>query len=164
MRYSCLAPALSLLFTLVEAPPAHLGQLLIEPDLNNGKCLMAASNTDGAIVTIQSCTGAAAQQWTFTGGSLKIFNNTKCLDVTGGVTTNGNKLQIWTCAAGNTNQQFWYTGDLHFSWTNHGKCIDLTDGSQADGNRVNFILFRSSRAGGDLILLVVASNLGLQRA
>lgn len=139
MRYSRLAatPALSLLFTLARAQtPSYLGALLIEPGLNNGKCLTAASNTDGAIVTIQACTGATSQQWTFTGGSVKIFSNTKCLDVTSGSTANGNKLQIWTCSTNNNpNQQFWYTGDNHLSWTNHGKCVDLTDGSQADGNR-----------------------------
>jgi hypothetical protein len=75
-----------------------------------GKCLTAASNTDGAIVTIQTCTGATSQKWTFTGGSVKIFDNTKCLDVTGGSTTNGNTLQIWTCSTNNNpNQQFYYT-------------------------------------------------------
>ncbi|KAF8155348.1 carbohydrate-binding module family 13 protein [Mycena galopus ATCC 62051] len=138
MRYSHLAvaPALSLLVTLAKAQtPAYQGALLIEPGLNNGKCLTAASNTDGAIVTIQPCTGASTQKWTFTGGSVKIFSNTKCLDVTGGSTANGNKLQIWTCSSNNANQQFYYSGDYRLSWTNHGKCIDLTGGSQADGNR-----------------------------
>ncbi|KAJ7189488.1 carbohydrate-binding module family 13 protein [Mycena pura] len=134
--YSRLAPALALLFALAKAQtPSYIGQLLIEPGLNSGKCLTAASNTDGATVTIQTCTGAAAQKWTFTGGSVKIFDN-KCLDVTGGVTTNGNKLQIWTCGTGNQNQQFYYTTDNHLSWTNHGKCADLSGGSLADGNRI----------------------------
>ncbi|KAJ7045830.1 ricin B lectin domain-containing protein, partial [Mycena alexandri] len=99
-------------------------------------CMTAASNADGAIVTIQTCTGSTAQTWTFTGGSVKIFGNTKCLDVTNGSTANGNKLQIWTCSTNNNpNQQFYYTADKHFSWTNHGKCIDLTGGSTANGNR-----------------------------
>ncbi|KAJ7764664.1 carbohydrate-binding module family 13 protein [Mycena olivaceomarginata] len=136
MRYSlAVTPALSLLFTLAKAQtPAYLGALLLEPGLNNGKCLTAASNTDGAIVTIQACAGTTAQQWTFTAGSVKIFGN-KCLDVPSGSTTNGNKLQIWTCGANNANQQFYYTGDKHLSWTNHGKCLDLSGGSVADGNR-----------------------------
>jgi len=134
--YSRLAPALALLFALAQAQtPSYIGQLLIEPGLNSGKCLTAASNTNGATVTIQTCTGAAAQKWTFTSGSVKIFDN-KCLDITGGVTTNGNKLQIWTCGTGNQNQQFYYTTDNHLSWTNHGKCVDLSGGSLADGNRI----------------------------
>jgi Ricin-type beta-trefoil lectin domain len=70
--------------------------------------LTAASNTDGAAVTIQGCTDAVAQKWTFTGGSVYIFDN-KCLDVTGGSTADGTKLQIWTCTSNNQNQQFSYT-------------------------------------------------------
>ncbi|KAJ7716518.1 alginate lyase-domain-containing protein [Mycena metata] len=138
MRYqSRLASVLSLLLVLVDAQtPAYLGPLFIEPSLDSGKCFTAASNADGAIVTIQTCTGSTAQTWTFTGGSVKIFGNTKCLDVTNGSTANGNKLQIWTCSTNNNpNQQFYYTSDKHFSWTNHGKCIDLTGGSTANGNR-----------------------------
>ncbi|KAJ6492554.1 carbohydrate-binding module family 13 protein [Mycena vitilis] len=136
MRYPRLAPALSLLFTLVKAQtPAYLGALLLEPGLNSGKCMTAASNTDGALVTIQPCTGADAQKWTFSGGSVKLFSNTKCLDVINGTTTNGNTLQIWTCSTNNNaNQQWYYTSDYHLSWTNHGKCVDLTGGSTADGN------------------------------
>ncbi|KAJ6526466.1 alginate lyase-domain-containing protein [Mycena capillaripes] len=136
MHYSHLAPALSLLFILANAQtPGIPGELLIQPVLNNGKCLTAQSNADGAAVTIQACTGAAAQKWTFNDGAVEVFGN-KCLDVIDGKTNNGNKLQIWTCSTNhNVNQQFWWTGDLHFSWTNHGKCIDLTDGNQADGNR-----------------------------
>ncbi|KAJ7149933.1 carbohydrate-binding module family 13 protein [Mycena filopes] len=137
MRYQTqLASVLSLLLTLANAQtPAYLGALLIEPGLNSGKCLTAASNADGAIVTIQPCTGSTAQKWTFTGGSVTLFG-TKCLDVPNGSTTNGNKLQIWTCSTNkNPNQQFYYTGDNHLSWTNHGKCVDLSGGSLADGNR-----------------------------
>ncbi|KAJ7765851.1 carbohydrate-binding module family 13 protein [Mycena maculata] len=135
MRYSCFAPALSLFLTLVKAQtPSYIGALLIEPGLNNGKCLTAASNTNGAIVTIQTCTGSSSQVWTFTGGSVTVFG-TKCLDATNGATTNGNKLQIWTCSKNNANQQWWYTGDYHLAWTNHGKCLDLTNSNQADGTR-----------------------------
>ncbi|KAF8178397.1 alginate lyase-domain-containing protein [Mycena galopus ATCC 62051] len=152
MHYSHLAPVLALLFALADAQkPGIPGELLIQPVLNNGtfarqvritptlqfrplgKCLTAQSNADSGAVTIQACTSAAAQKWTFNDGSVKIFGS-KCLDVTDGKTNNGNKLQIWTCSTNNPNQQFWWTDDQHFAWTNHGKCIDLTDGNQADGN------------------------------
>ncbi|KAK7055918.1 ricin B-type lectin domain-containing protein [Favolaschia claudopus] len=138
MSYSrrlAVVPALSLLFSLVNAQtPAYQGQLLIEPGLNAGMCLNAASNADGAIVTIQACTGADNQRWTFNGGSVKAFSN-KCLDVVDGKNANGVKLQIWTCGSGNANQQWYYTGDNHLSWTNHGKCVDLTDGKLTAGTR-----------------------------
>ena len=73
-----------------------------------GKCLTAASNVDGAPVTIQTCIDSAAQKWAFTEGSVKIFEN-KCLDVTGGNKADGTKLQILTCVADDPNQQFSYT-------------------------------------------------------
>ncbi|KAJ7719505.1 carbohydrate-binding module family 13 protein [Mycena metata] len=111
----------------------YLGALRVDPVLNAGKCLTAASNADGAVVTIQPCTGSTAQQTTFTGGSVKVFDNTKCLDVTG---ENGNQLQIWTCSTNNNpHQQLHFTDDDHLWWTNHGKCVDLTDGSLANGDR-----------------------------
>jgi hypothetical protein len=75
--------------------------------------MTASSNIDGAAVTIQSCTGAAAQKWTFSGGSVKIFDD-KCLDVTNGENVEGVKMQVWTCTGG-TNQQFYYTGDYRYA-------------------------------------------------
>ncbi|PFH48479.1 carbohydrate-binding module family 13 protein [Amanita thiersii Skay4041] len=115
--------------------PAFKGKLLLEPGLNNGKCLTAASNANGAAVTIQSCTGTDSQHWVFSGGSVIAFGD-KCLDVTEGQNVDGTKLQIWTCGTGNQNQQWFYTGDNRLAWTNHGKCMDLTSGNQSDGNRI----------------------------
>ncbi|KAH8814760.1 carbohydrate-binding module family 13 protein [Flagelloscypha sp. PMI_526] len=116
--------------------PAYTGDLLIETGNNAGKCLTAASNSNGAAVTISTCTGADAQKWKFEGGSVKVFGS-KCLDVIDGKNVNGQKLQIWTCASGNKNQQWYYTpwGDNHLAWTDHGRCMDLTDGKLTDGNR-----------------------------
>jgi hypothetical protein len=53
-----------------------------------------------------------------------------------GVNSNGVKLQIWDCWPNNLNQQWYWTGDNHLAWTNHGRCMDLTDGSLANGNKV----------------------------
>ncbi|KAJ8072142.1 hypothetical protein PM082_015700 [Marasmius tenuissimus] len=115
--------------------PNFKGRLLIQPRLSNGKCLTASSNADGAPVSIISCTGAESQKWTFQNGEVRVFAD-KCLDVTGGSTANGVKMQIWTCSNNkNPNQQFWYTGDIHLAWTNHGKCLDLPNGDLTDGNR-----------------------------
>jgi len=97
--------------------------------------MTASSNANGATVTLQACTGASSQQWSFKSGQVQVFGN-KCLDVTNGVDENGTKLQIWTCdtTGKNKNQQFYYTTDLRLAWTDHGKCTDLTNGSTADGN------------------------------
>ena len=103
--------------------------------------MTAASNADGAAVTLQTCTGADAQKWTFEDGSVKVFGS-KCLDVVNGQNVDGTKLQIWTCSTNkDPNQQFFYTGDYRLSWTNHGKCTDLPGGSLTDGNRVNTCCF-----------------------
>jgi len=115
--------------------PPFKGALTLEPGLTIGKCLTAASNADGAQVTIEVCTYAANQEWTFSGGTVTIFDN-KCLDVTGGNTANGVGMQIWTCTSNNANQQFFYTSDNRLAWTNHGKCVDLSGGNQAAGTRI----------------------------
>ncbi|KDR78590.1 hypothetical protein GALMADRAFT_244033 [Galerina marginata CBS 339.88] len=117
-----------------QAPP-FIGQLLLEPGLTSSQCMTAASNADGAIVTIQPCNNAASQKWTFTGGVVQIFGN-KCLDVTQGKNADGTKMQIWTCSTNNANQKFGYTRDNRLYWAGSNKCVDLTSGSQAAGNRI----------------------------
>ncbi|KAJ6454408.1 hypothetical protein C8R45DRAFT_1189577 [Mycena sanguinolenta] len=69
-------------------------------------------------------------------GQIKPFNN-KCLDVTGEATANGIKLQIWTCAPGNTNQLFTFQR-AQIEWAGQGKCLDLTDGRNTPGNQCVF--------------------------
>jgi len=116
--------------------PAFQGALLLEPGLSSTKCLTAASDTDGAIVTIESCNGGPNQKWTFAGGSIKIFSN-RCLDATAGNTTDGSKVQIWTCYDNTPNQLWSYDKwNNQLTWLNKGKCLDLPSGSLADGNRI----------------------------
>jgi hypothetical protein len=101
-------------------------------------CLTAASNINGAQVTIQNCStsSAASHDWTVVAGGapegagpgpasqVKIFGN-KCLDVTDGRDVNGVFLQIWTCAAENGNQLFRFNGDSTVSWNGHTKVTYL---------------------------------------
>lgn len=107
-----------------------------------GKCVTMASNSDGAAVQIRDCDyrhGNPSQTWHFVGST--IMQDNKCLDVTDGKNTNGVKLQVWTCADGNPNQQFSHSGgqvlelpDDRISWMAHtDKCLDLTDGKQDNG-------------------------------
>ncbi len=55
----------------------------------------------------------------------------KCLDVTGGSTANGTLPQLWSCTAGNTNQQ-WTVGS-DGSIRGLGKCLDVANNSTANG-------------------------------
>jgi len=117
-----------------QTVPTFIGQLLLQPGLNSAKCLTAASEADGAAVTIQSCNESSAQGWTFKDGAVTIFGN-KCLDVTGGNNSDGTKLQIFTCTANDSNQQFSYSPfDNRLRWMN--KCVDLPNGNQADSTPV----------------------------
>jgi len=118
------------LSSVVVTPPPTGSH--ISPGRDGNSCLTAASNADNALVTITPCSDSAAQAWTVSGGSVKIFGN-KCLDVPNGSTTNGVKMQIYTCFAGNTNQQFTVTADERIAWTNKGECLDLTNGSTSPG-------------------------------
>jgi peptidoglycan/xylan/chitin deacetylase (PgdA/CDA1 family) len=114
-------------------PPTNTGRT-IRPGKAGGQCL-TASNSNGAAVTIQACTGGDNQKWTYSGGSLVVFGG-QCLDVPNGNTTPGQKMQTWACANGNTNQQWSVTGDQRIAWTNRGECLDLTDGVTQSGNLI----------------------------
>ncbi|KAJ7202704.1 ricin B lectin domain-containing protein [Mycena haematopus] len=105
-------------------------------------CLAAASNADGAAVIIETCTNATAlNSWVFPQGegvvgTIQIFGD-KCLDATNGVDVDGTKLQIWTCASGNTNQLWLPAGqDNTITWAGQNMCVDLTNGSVENGNQV----------------------------
>ncbi|KAG6846536.1 hypothetical protein H0H93_013363, partial [Arthromyces matolae] len=114
--------------------PPFKGALALQPALAGAKCMTPSSNADGALVKLQTCTYGTNQQWTFTGGTVRIYGN-KCLDVTDGNTADGTNMQIWTCSTNNANQQFFYTRDNRLAWTNHGKCVDLTAGNTASGTQ-----------------------------
>ncbi|KAJ7254834.1 ricin B lectin domain-containing protein [Mycena rebaudengoi] len=108
-----------------------------------GGCLSASSNVDGAAVVIQMCSApTAANSWVVPNGNnaagpLQIFGN-KCLDVKDGVNADGTRLQIWTCASGNTNQlwepEFGSVGNI--VWVGKNKCVDLTNGNTTNGNQL----------------------------
>ncbi|KAJ7190229.1 hypothetical protein GGX14DRAFT_606290 [Mycena pura] len=118
-------------------PPPPSGNT-ISPGASSKSCLAAPTNANGGTVVIAPCDGSTSQSWTHTGNTLVVYGN-KCLDVTNGSTTNGVKMQIWTCTPGNTgdlNQQFTVTSAHAIQWTGKSECLDLTDGSLASGNQI----------------------------
>jgi hypothetical protein len=54
----------------------------------------------------------------------------KCLDLSGANTSNGTKVELWTCNGGSAQQ--WTLG-ADGTLTLAGKCLDATDGGTADG-------------------------------
>ncbi|GLB44775.1 putative ricin-type beta-trefoil [Lyophyllum shimeji] len=98
--------------------PPFIGALTLEPGIAIGKCMTAASNADGAFVTLETCTSGpvhpnnsnANQQWGYTGDNrIGWMNKGKCVDLTDGSTANGNRIQSWACTDRNKNQ-IWNTG------------------------------------------------------
>jgi hypothetical protein len=106
---------------------------VIRPVSAPSMCLAAASSANGAAVTIEACDGSASQAWTYDGKALEVLG-AKCLDVTGGSTANGAKLQVWDCVTNGTNaNQKWTRSGSTFQWTGKGKCVDLTGGATDAG-------------------------------
>ncbi|KAJ6578662.1 ricin B lectin domain-containing protein [Mycena vulgaris] len=107
-------------------------------------CISTPRNDNGSPAVIHNCIteNNANHDWQLTFFSalkategpqpISIFGD-KCLDVTGGVNAEGTKLQIWTCAAGNGNQQWISVNDFTLQWAGTNKCIDLTGGVISDG-------------------------------
>ncbi len=58
----------------------------------------------------------------------------KCMDLSGGNTANGTKVQVWTCQNGNANQNWTLYPDG--SVRNFGKCLDLNAYGTTNGTRV----------------------------
>ncbi|KAJ7686198.1 ricin B lectin domain-containing protein, partial [Mycena rosella] len=100
-------------------------------------CLTAPTNANGGTVVVAPCNGSASQSWKQNGPTIVVYGN-MCLDVTGGSTTNGVKMQIWACTpgAGDAAQHFTVTSSKQIQWTNFNECLDLSGGSLASGNRV----------------------------
>lgn len=56
----------------------------------------------------------------------------KCVDVNGGATADGTKIQLWTCNG--TAAQFWSPSGQ--TWRAVGKCLEVAGGGTADGTKV----------------------------
>lgn len=114
-----------------STPPPNSGSRIVSDW--NGKCVdvPGANFSDGVPLQMYGCNTTAAQQWTFTGGTVQVTNNT-CMDAAGGSTANGTVIQIANCS-GNAAQQFVLNaaGDLVNPQAN--KCVDIKDWNGNDG-------------------------------
>lgn len=106
---------------------------------NPSFCLTAASDNNGAAVGLQKCSGKSLGSfWTFHDGVISTYSNSRCVDVTNGNAANGNKLQLYDCVNGNTNQQWTTNAQNEFVWNSNGGgfCMDNSGGNAAAGNAV----------------------------
>jgi len=88
--------------------------------LRNGadtsKCISLGDMAPGTPLVIEDCDFLKDEQMLTHDPSSNTFNakqGTVCLDLSGGDTTNGNNLQVWTCEAGNVNQQWSRNGMMN---------------------------------------------------
>jgi len=113
----------------------------------DGLCISAAGNYDGAPLVIKTCDyrhGNPLQKWQFIGSTMQAVGTSKCIDVKDGLSADGSRVQVWTCFDGNGNQQFrHWVGEFlvvpedHISWMlNPNQCLDNTDGQLVDGNPI----------------------------
>jgi Ricin-type beta-trefoil lectin domain/Beta-galactosidase len=102
-----------------------------------GKCLDDFGNTgaNGTKADLYDCNGGAAQNWTYTGGTLRA--NGACLDITGGTaaTANGTLVQLWSCS-GAANQQ-WTAQNGTLVNPASGKCLDDPALSTVNGTQLD---------------------------
>ncbi|MCX5398113.1 ricin-type beta-trefoil lectin domain protein [Streptomyces sp. NBC_00102] len=112
-----------------------------------GKCVDVAGDDnggDGTAVQLWDCQSTAKdQQWTWSGQTLQTLG--KCLDIAGGNSAAGTKLQLATCNGG--GYQNW-VANSNGSMSNptSGRCIDSPDGATANGTRLQIWDCNSSAA------------------
>ncbi|KAJ7912058.1 carbohydrate-binding module family 13 protein [Mycena leptocephala] len=108
-------------------PPPPTGHA-IHPGASSTTCLTAPTNANGGTVVVQPCDGSTSQSWTQNGQTIVVY---------GTITTNGVKMQIWSCTpgGGDAAQHFTVTADNRIQW-NTAECLDLTGGSLTSGNQV----------------------------
>ncbi|MCM4078117.1 PQQ-dependent sugar dehydrogenase [Paractinoplanes hotanensis] len=109
--------------------------------------------TDVSTTLSAAPAGTATLYLTFSGGSGTLFDvdaftigtapssggtgrivgaSGSCVDVNGASSTDGTKIQLWTCGTG-TNQQWTRNGN---TWRSLGKCMGVAGGATADGSLV----------------------------
>jgi hypothetical protein len=102
-----------------------------------GKCVDVAGDDvggDGTAVQLWDCQSAAKDQhWTWSGQTLQTLG--RCLDVAGGVSAAGTKLQLASCNGG--GYQNWVAQpDGSLKNPTSGRCVDSPSGATGNGTRL----------------------------
>lgn len=102
---------------------------------SSGLCVtMPSSAALGAVPTLQTCTGAATQLFSF--AAAKIRYGAFCFNVAGGEPVVGSTVGLWDgCFDGQWNSDFYFTGPIHSVLG--PQCLDLDHSLPTPGNPVN---------------------------
>jgi hypothetical protein len=109
-------------------------------DAEGDKVCVGKDLDPSKMYTLNICTPGTDpnQRWVYNKGPIQFKRDTtKCIDLPGGSTTNGNQLELWDCNS--TPNQNWYydasSSTLKFT-ANQSKCVDLEGGIAEPGAKV----------------------------
>jgi hypothetical protein len=112
--FSTLLAASSLVVLATAQVPTTPSPVFIKTGVDPTYCLGTLGSANNDAVAVLLCNvDDANQKWSFANGTVSV-NGNMCLDVTDGSDVDGAKLQVYSCTEGNTNQQWYYTGDNRF--------------------------------------------------
>jgi hypothetical protein len=103
---------------------------------------VTVTDTSGSSSTISFVIGVAPSlesAYSPGTGPVRLDFDSKCMDDTGNSSTNGNKIQIWTCNGGASQNWAFYPdtdpGDAG-EVVIHDKCLDVVNGGTANGSKL----------------------------
>ncbi len=99
------------------------------------KCadVRGASSADGTPIQIYDCNGTIAQQWTYTGNTLRALG--KCMDISGSGTANGARIVLWPCHGGQ-NQVWQMRADQTVYNPRSGRCLEIPNSNTTNGTQL----------------------------
>jgi hypothetical protein len=78
--------------------------------VDQSKCVDLGNLQPGTPIAITKCNKSPQQQLVYETSnneySYRAYNKQVCIDLAGGIKTNGNILQVWNCTKGNFNQMW----------------------------------------------------------
>ncbi len=120
----------------------------IDAGVGDSKCMddWHSGTGNGNVIDIYTCNAGLAQDWDVAGdGTLRVFGP-HCLDNTGGVSTNGNPIQLWNCEPGDPNQQWLPVPGGYWVNPGTGKCLDDPSSTTTNGTQLDLYTCNSTKA------------------
>ncbi|WP_345482847.1 RICIN domain-containing protein, partial [Nonomuraea ferruginea] len=118
-----------------SAAPSNGSYTLVNAGSGLCAAVPGASTGDGVQLTQATCTGAAGQVFTLSGGQLKAAHSGRCLGVKDASTSAGKAVQQETCtSAASQSWQFTTSGsNYRIVNANSAKCLNVKDNSTSSG-------------------------------
>jgi hypothetical protein len=111
-----------------------LAGVQIKPQAVGNQCLdvAEANDGDGALVSLWTCNGSAAQRWSLANGKIQSdLPSHRCLDVRAGNRRNGTVVGMYRCE--NVERQQWRFEGEHIVSGLQGMCLSVLDNNYGDG-------------------------------